>query len=210
MPEPEALAAALLQLSAHTERLAELDAREAEHSAEIRDRVTALTGLASAMKRTLEDQSDILSGLKDLDSRLLEIADRINAIAPADDLGERAYQPASAPRFWQLHGEAREQAIGKLRAWVEQIYQPGYGQVAATLGGCWEQHPLCLYALDWLSELWSVLYLQPRRTTGSLAGQAEWQTRLLTASAEQMAAETARCEHSVLRSGRPARIGSAP
>jgi hypothetical protein len=208
MPEPEALAAALLQLSAHTETLAELDAREAKHSAEIGDRVAALTSLASAMKRTLEDQSDILAGVKDLDSRLLEIAARVDDLAPADD-ADFGYRPARAPRFWQLHGEAREEAIGKLRAWVEQIYQPGYGQIAATLGGCWDQHPFCLYALDWLSELWSVLYLQPRRTTGNLAGQAEWQTRLLTAAAEQMAAETARCEHSVLRSGRPARIGSA-
>jgi hypothetical protein len=208
MPAPEALAAALLQLSAHTEMLAQLDAREAEHSAEIGDRVAALTSLANAMKHTLQNQSDILSGLKDLDGRLLEVAARVDAIASADDPDERAYRPASAPRFWQLDGEAREEAIGKLRAWVEQIYQPGYGQIAATLGGCWEQHPLCLYALDWLSELWSVLYLQSRRTTGSLAGQAEWQTRLLTAAAEQMAAETARCEHSVLRSGRPARIGS--
>jgi hypothetical protein len=208
MPEPEALAAALLQLSAHTEKLAELDAREAEHSAEIGDRVAALTSLASAMRRTLEDQGDILAGVKDLDSRLLEIAARIDDLALADD-ADLGYQPARAPRFWQLHGEPREEAIGKLRAWVEQIYQPGYGQIAATLGACWDQHPFCLYALDWLSELWSVLYLQPRRTTGNLAGQAEWQTRLLTAAAEQMAAETARCEHSVLRSGRPARIGSA-
>jgi hypothetical protein len=46
------------------------------------------------------------------------------------------------------------------------------------------------------------------RTTGTLAGQAEWQTRLLTAAAEQMAAETARCEHAVLRTGRPTRIGT--
>jgi len=135
MPEPEAFAAALLQLSAHTERLAELDAREAEHSAEIGDRVAALTSLADAMKRTLEDQSDILTGLKDLDSRLLEIAARLDELAPADDADDRGYRPAKAPRFWQLHGEAREEAIGKLRAWVEQIYQPGYGQIAAALGG---------------------------------------------------------------------------
>jgi hypothetical protein len=84
MPEPGALAAALLQLSAHAERLAELGGREIRHSAEIGDRVAALTSLASAMKRTLEDQSEILSGLKDLDVRLLELAARIKAIAPAD------------------------------------------------------------------------------------------------------------------------------
>jgi hypothetical protein len=50
--------------------------------------------------------------------------------------------------------------------------------------------------------------LQPRRTASTLAGQAEWQTRLLTAAAGQMAAETARCEHAMLRAARPARIGA--
>jgi hypothetical protein len=54
-----------------------------------------------------------------------------------------------------------------------------------------------------------VLYLQPARTTGTLAGQAEWQTRLLTAAAEQMAAETSRCEHAIPR-GRPVWIGARP
>ena len=43
---------------------------------------------------------------------------------------------------------------------------PGYGHLAATLGPCWAAHDLCLYGLDILAELWSVLYLQPRRTPG--------------------------------------------
>ena len=64
------------------------------------------------------------------------------------------------------------------------------------LAPCWEQHPLCLYMLDWLSEMWSVLYLTPRRTGGSLAAQGEWQTRLLPAAVEQMYMETSDCEHS--------------
>jgi hypothetical protein len=50
--------------------------------------------------------------------------------------------------------------------------------------------------LDWLSELWSVLYLGPRRTPSILAAQSEWQTRLLTAAAEQMAYEASSCGHS--------------
>ena len=40
--------------------------------------------------------------------------------------------------------------------------------------------------LDWLSELWQVLYLRARRTPGILVSQAEWQTRLLSAAADQM------------------------
>ena len=89
----------------------------------------------------------------------------------------------------------REAAIDRLRAWVEQIYQPGYGHLAAALPPCWDRHPLCLFTLDWLSELWSVLYLSPDRTATTLAAQAEWQTRLLPAAATQMTHEAAHCQH---------------
>jgi len=210
MPEPDALAAALLRLSQHSDRLARLDEREASRFAETADRIAALTTLANAMKRTLDDQADILAGLQDLDGKVTGLMARIDDTAPADDPSGRGYQPLPSPRFWKLDGAAREEAVGRLRAWAEHVYQPGYGHVAASLGACWEQHPLCLYALDWLSELWSVLYLRPRRTTGTLAGQAEWQTRLLTAAAGLMAAETARCGHTLPRTGRAARIGAMP
>ena len=44
-------------------------------------------------------------------------------------------------------------------------------------------------------ELWSALNLTPERDTPALASQAEWQTRLLPALAEQMHIETTRCQH---------------
>jgi len=212
MPEPAALAAALLQLSDHAARLQELGQREAAHAAETADRITALSTLAEAMKRTLHDQADILAGLKDLEARLQNLAPSPGDSDPDGDGDDtqRGYQPTPVPRFWKLDGPAREDAIARLRAWVEHVYQPGYGQLAAALGPCWDQHPLCLYALDWLSELWSVLYLQPRRSTATLASQAEWQTRLLTAAAEQMAAETSRCEHAPPRRAHPVQIGTRP
>jgi hypothetical protein len=210
MPEPDALAAALLRLSEHADKLARLDQRQAADTAEITERIAALTKLANAMKQTLDDQAEILTGLRDLEDHIADFADRLEELAPDDPAAMPRYQPSPTPRFWKVDGQTRDEAIARLRAWVEHVYQPGYGQLAASLGSCWEQHPLCLYALDWLSELWSVLYLQPRRTAGTLASQAEWQTRLLTAAAEQMAAETARCEHAVLRSGRPVRIGARP
>ena len=87
----------------------------------------------------------------------------------------------------------------RLRGWVEQVYRPGYGQLAATLGPCWEQHPLCLYALDVLSELWSVLYLQASRTAAVLSAQAEFQARIVPAIAEQLMTETTRCGHAAAR-----------
>src|SRR6266567_2514934 len=81
-------------------------------------------------------------------------------------------------------------ALASLAASLKDISADQAQAIAASLGDCWDQHPLCLYLLDWLSELWSVLYLQPARTPGQLAGQAEWQTRLLTAAADQLARET--------------------
>ena len=79
---------------------------------------------------------------------------------------------------------------------MDQVYRPGYGQLAAALGPCWEQHPLCLYGLDIAAELWSVLYLQPVRSPAVLSAQAEFQTGgSLPAIAEQLITETARCAH---------------
>jgi hypothetical protein len=207
MPEPEALAAALLQLSEHAEKLSALDARHAAHAAGTADRITALTALANGMNDGLTDQAEILAGLHE---HVASLAARIDQFAPGGDDEPPAYQPSPSPRFWRLEGQARDDAIGRLRAWVEQIYRPGYGHLSAALGSCWEQHPVCLYTLDWLSELWSVLYLTSRRTTGNLAGQAEWQTRLLTAAADQMARETSRCHHTPARNGRPVRTGTLP
>src|SRR5207302_1702662 len=79
--------------------------------------------------------------------------------------------------------------------WVQEIYRPLYGHLAARLADCWEAHPLCLVQLDWASELWSVLYLQPSRNARDLAAQAEFGTRILPAVSEQLRAETSQCQH---------------
>lgn len=196
--DPDALTAALLTLADHAARLADLDARQ--HAAA--GHVAALTALAEGMRTALDDQAEILASLTALTGQVTGLASRLDQVAPAaseDDGGRRAYRPAPAPRFWRPDGPDRGQAVTRLRAWVDQVYRPGYGQLAAALGPCWEQHPLALYTLDWLSELWQVLYLQPRRDAATLAGQAEWQTRLLEAAAGQLARETARCGHAPAR-----------
>ena len=85
--------------------------------------------------------------------------------------------------------------VARLRGWVEQVYRPGYGHLAAALGPCWAAHDLCLYGLDILAGLWSVLYLQPGRDARLLSAQAEYQARILPALAAQLALETTRCGH---------------
>jgi len=78
---------------------------------------------------------------------------------------------------------------------VDQVYRPGYGHLAAALAPCWPAHDLCLYGIDILSALWSVLYLQPERTPGLVSAQAEYQARILPALAAQLKTETTSCGH---------------
>jgi hypothetical protein len=186
--------AALLHLAEHDERLASLDEREAVHFQAAEQRLGELTELITQLGATLRDQSAVLVQLEDL-------AGRIPALASSgDDDGDgRAYEPSPVPRWWKLTGDAREEALGKLHAWVEQVYRPGYGQLAATLGTCWEQHPFCLYGLDVLSELWSVLYLQAQRSPAVVSAQAEFHARIVPAIAEQLMIETTRCGHARAR-----------
>jgi hypothetical protein len=115
--------------------------------------------------------------------------------APASAQEPGGYQPGPPPRWWNLAPDARQEPIAWLRAWVEQVYQPGYGHLAATLGPCWPSHDLCLYALDIAASLWSLLYLQPGRSPGTLTAQAEYQARILPALAGQLSLETTRCGH---------------
>jgi hypothetical protein len=181
--EPEGMTAVLLQLAGLTQQLSALDERQAGDARDLANRIAAVAALVHQLQGTTASHARALAALDGLDRQV------------AGDGEQHGYQPSAAPKFWRLDGPAREAAIGKLRAWVEQVYRPGYGHLAVSLGDCWEQHPLCLYILDWLSELWSVLYLAPARTSGTLAGQAEWHTRLLTAAAEQLVRETRGCAH---------------
>lgn len=199
----------MLQTTQHAERLALLDRREASHSREMTNRLDELVQqLAETRERVdaIHDlaarQAALLETLNSLDRQVSALAGRLTKMTAAgsQDKDEETYQPAPAPRWWNLNETERDKAISRLRSWVEQIYRPGYGHLAAALGTCWDQHPLCLYGLDWLMELWSVLYVAAERETPILASQAEWQTRLLPALAEQLHLETTRCEHDRLAS----------
>jgi hypothetical protein len=197
-PDP-AMTAALHQLTETRERLAVLDTREAAHFRAIGEKLTELGSLAAGLGALVRDQTVTLSGLRGLDQQVAQLAARIAEILGDDDGDAGPYRPDPAPRWWKLQGEAGEQALDKLRAWVAEVYRPGYGQLAATLGPCWDEHPLCLYGLDILSELWSVLYLQGRRNPAVLSGQAEFQARIMPALAEQLMIETSRCGHAQAR-----------
>jgi hypothetical protein len=194
----------MLQITQHAERLALLDQREATHFRETAERLADIARTLAELSDQVGDVHDVtarqtalLDTLDGLDKQVATLTARLTEMTGnrGDADGADEYQPVPAPRWWKLNERDREEALARLRAWVEQIYRPGYGHLAAALGPCWDQHPLCLYGLDWLMELWSVLYLTAERGPSALASQAEWQTRLLPALAEQLYLETTRCQH---------------
>ncbi len=168
------------------------------------DRITALLDQLAATGEQLTRLDAREAGhYQALTAQLASLAGRLTRHQPEDDPG--GCQPGPAPAWWQLSPADRREPVARLRAWVEQVYRPGYGHLAATLGLCWEAHDLCLYALDIASALWSVLYLQPGRDAALLSAQAEYQARLLPALAAQLAAETTGCGHHHPRPRTPAR-----
>ncbi len=153
-----------------------------------------------AVMLTVADHHERLALLA---AELDTIASRVSAaeeLLAASQLGEETtegagYEPVPAPRWWMLPADGRAEAADRLAAWTGQVYRPSYGHLAAMLPGCWPRHDLCLFVLDFLAELHSVLYLAPTRTPRTLADQAEFHLRILPAAAQLMAAETSRCDH---------------
>jgi hypothetical protein len=191
MSQPAGPDDALQQSARNAERIAALEADLASLTAKLGELGTAV----EAAQGTITGQAEVLRSVDGLKDTVDELARRISALFPDGDTGGAFYTPIPAPRFWQLQSQDREQAVGRLRSWVRDVYQPVFGHLAAGLPACWEQHTFCLTVLDVASELHAVLYLQATRNQGLLAGQAELLARLMPALAALMAAEAARCPH---------------
>lgn len=185
------VAAALMQIAKLTEELRKVDGREADHWVKVRERLRELTSQLASLSEGLGAAAELGASTQ---ADVQGLAARVEAIEDPEP-GTRGYVPIPAPRWFLLQGDDRAAAIDRLRSWVEDVFRPGMGRPAARLPECWAEHEFCLYQLDVLSELWSVLWLQPKRTAPMLSGQAEWLTRLLPAFAEMLAAEAAGCEH---------------
>ena len=190
------LTAVLDQLAACREQLTQLDDREAAHFAAAGEQLTQLADLITTLGRTLADDTAALARLEALDRQVTEPTDRLSGPGAG---GKDGHGPRPAPAWWTLTPAQRKPAIAELRAWVDQVYRPGYGHLAATLGPCWPAHDLCLYGLDIASQLWLTLYLQPARSISVLSAQAEYQARILPALAAQLMTETTGCDHNLAR-----------
>jgi len=158
--------------------------------AETAEKLAGLEQLVTGLGADIRQQADRTARLQALEEALAALAAKVSEVLPDEHGTARVYAPRPAPRWWNLTGQAREAEIGRLRGFVEHVYRPGFGHLAARLRPCWESHDLCLYCLDIAAELHAVLYLQSRRTISLLNGQAEYATRVLPALADLMTAET--------------------
>jgi hypothetical protein len=180
MTSNDPFTAILDQLAAHTDQLTRLDTRQAGHHATVSGRLAELTGQTAVLGRVVKEHAAALTRLT-----------ATSQTGPDPD----GYRPGPAPAWWTLAAADRQEPIARLRAWVEQVFRPGYGHLAAALGPCWPSHDLCLHGLDIASELWAVLYLQPDRSAALISAQAEYQVRILPALDGQLRIETSRCGH---------------
>ena len=185
--------AVLLQMQQLAERFGGLDERETGHHRDVSEALTGLREAVDDLRGTVAGQGKVLVSLKGVSRQLAGLAAAIEPLLPPEP--GPLYYPAPAVRWWDITAEDRAKALDRLRNWVDVIYRPHYGHLAAKLGDCWEDHLLCLVELDWACELWSVLYLCSTRTAGVLSSQAEYGTRILPALAEQLHTETSGCGH---------------
>jgi hypothetical protein len=168
------------------------------------EKLADLERLVRALGADIRQQAERTARLQALEEAFAALTARVSEVLPDEQGSPRVYAPRPAPRWWNLSGQAREAEIGRLHGFVEQVYRPGFGHLAARLRPCWELHDLCLYCLDIAAELHAVLYLQSRRTISLLNGQAEYATRVLPALADLMAAETrSGCQHPPAANGMP-------
>jgi hypothetical protein len=164
--------------------------------AETSEKLAQLERVVTALGADIRQQAERTARLQAAEEALAALTAKVSEVLPDEQGSPRVYAPRSAPRWWDLSGEARAAEVGRLRGFVEHVYRPGYGHLAARLRPCWEFHDLCLYCLDIAAELHAVLYLQSRRTVPLLNGQAEYATRVLPALADLMSAETkSGCQH---------------
>jgi hypothetical protein len=142
-----------------------LDGRESEHYRHVGEALQALDTAVNGLRGTDTDHGEILASLDGISDAVAVVADQVASLLPPNP--GPGYRPIPAVQWWAIGEEERDEALTRLRDWVGRIYRPHYGHLAITLAECWEDHPLCLVQLDWLSELWAVLYLQPTRSAGT-------------------------------------------
>jgi hypothetical protein len=173
-----------------------LDEREGEHFAQFTESLRQVRRAMAAVSTEGHMHREALAAMEGLAETVADLDARVRILAGRHhDEESKTYQPTDNVGWHKLEGEELDKAVARLRSWAERVFIPGYGHLSRQLPPCWDKHPICWYVLDWLSELWSILYLTEKRSAGALAGQAEFTVRILPSAVEQMAAEAKGCNH---------------
>ena len=131
----------LLKITEFAEKIGALDQREGEHFRDVSHALSQLRTTVNGIQGTITDQAEILAGLNGLDDAVAKLDRADHPLLPPAAAAGRRYQPSDTVRWWDLQDDdnttrrRRKPAIARLRNWVEHIYRPHYGYLAAAPGG---------------------------------------------------------------------------
>ena len=128
---PDPLAAVLDQLAACREHLTDLDAREAAHHAELAGSSPSWPAWSPRSAAPWPTTPPPWPAWTPSTGR----SPSSPGASPTDgddSDGEEGYQPRPAPAWWKLAPDERRAPVAELRDWVEHVYRPGYGHLAAA------------------------------------------------------------------------------
>lgn len=174
----------------------------------LQDQLTQALALLQRTVARLDSQEMLLSGLSstvsqdlvtlrreqdETGTRLDDISARFNRLFPPADPRVRSYQAVRARDLRQMTPQESEAFGAGLREWVQRVLVRQLGYFAYMLPPCWEQHSLCLYALDKLAQAWNYDHGQPRRNRRDLDTQAEYFIRVLPGLLNMIVTEAKEC-----------------
>jgi hypothetical protein len=149
----------------------------------LRHNVASLTTRAEEITRTQHNHATAIDGISELRRQV----ERILALLTDDDQGPPARW------FWlTMDAQAREDNLGELSDWVENVLRVQYpGYLAEQIRLCWPSHPEALWELTWLYQLWCRAYLTKRPAPKDAA---DWHDRWAPGVLRRLAQVMAGCD----------------
>jgi hypothetical protein len=149
--------------------LAGLERQLADLAGEVRGWTADLKGVPAAVvlaHKLSGEMSEVLARLS-----LLE-----DGATAEPQTREPRFTFAPQLRWHELDQAARDQAVARIRAWVDTVYRHQFPR-AGDIAPCWQDHPVCVVLLDVLSQMHAALYHGTNRSWGVVHNQAELYVR---------------------------------
>lgn len=203
-------ASLLLLVAEQAEKIARLEARLDHNETDFGQRLSNAFKIIQGQRSAIQALDGTNEHFDDLERKIAELAAR-PAPDAEEDTGE--YEPQPTARWWDPEFSRRgitdtgeetpseaDERIEEIQDWLDKVFRPGYQQfshIENTIPPCWPQHPLMLYLLDMIMEIWKALYLTQSRDTRLLASQAQFQSKILPDLRLQFAEAKSACTHPV-------------